>query len=384
MAMTPEHLLAQLLSPNGNFAEAFDNLIGLGESAIPAIVAAIERHRGIPELTAVLSALVLPDPVGALAALIENSDELSEVRDPAIVALGAHHDPRAFPVLAALLPTDRFAAAEALGELGDSRATEPLLALVSRYVGNEGTVPPDDEHLRSSGGCLDLRVVLAVAVALAKLGSTRLAATAVHLATVRVDREHPEADLVRAAAVRSLYYFAAPGVAAALHSATGDRNEDTARAALLGALYLGRPDEARLLISIVRRGGAMARYAAWCLEQWSGQPLECDRDGMYQPGRLASWWRELSDRCTDRVCYRFGMPVNILQLIDELPRDPENLREELSIRTGAYAVHPLLSGNPVSPRERAEIKSWWMANASRFSPGKLHRWGRTFEPSAVD
>jgi hypothetical protein len=84
------------------------------------------------------------------------------------------------------------------------------------------------------------------------------------------------------------------------------------------------------------------------------------------------------------VCYRFGVPVNILQLIHELPRDPENLREELSIRTGAHAVHPLLFGNPVSSRERAEIESWWIANASRFAPGKLHRWGRTFEPSAVD
>ena len=35
-------------------------------------------------------------------------------------------------------------------------------------------------------------------------------------------------------------------------------------------------------------------------------------------------------------------------------------------------------------QEHAAMRSWWKVNSSKFPAGKLHRWGRTFEPNAVD
>jgi hypothetical protein len=379
--MNPEQLVAQLLSPAEDVAAAFDGLVAAGASAVPALSAALDRGRGVPQLTAVLCSLELEDPVAALAPLVDGFDD---AHDAALRALGAHRDPRALTALLEALPVDRFAAAEALGELGSAQAIEPLRALVARHVGDDGAQLPPSEWLRTSARCLDLRLVLTVATALAKLGAPVLAGVSIHLATLRDDQEHAEANLVRAAAAQSLHHTVAPGVAAALRSAALDPDEDTARAALAGTLYLGRPEEVETWLAIISAGGATARRAAWCLERWSGETVPCEDDGRYAWPAVQRWWAAMSRRFSDRVCYRSGEPVQIGRLVDELPGDPLLLRAELHVRTGARPVQPLLTGHPVSAGEHAAVRAWWSANSARFPPGKLHRWGRTFEPSAVD
>lgn len=379
--MTPEKLVEQLLSPMADFAAAFDGLVAAGAAAIPALGAAIERGRGIPQLTAVLSSLELEDPVGALAPLV---DDMFDVHDAGLRALGAHRDERALPVLLAALPADRFAAAEALGELGSAAAVAPLLGLVRAYVGDDGTRLPGADALRSSAHCLDLRLVLTVATALAKLGQPALAGVAVHLATLRDAQEHADANLVRAAAARALHYMVAPGVAGALRSAALDADLDTARGALLGTLLLGRPDEAETWLAIVASRSDAAPIAAWCLERWTGEEVPSDEAGGYAWPEVQRWWASISHRFRDRVCYRSGAPIDVARLVDELARDPLTLRAELKIRTGARPLQVMLAGNPVSAGEHAAMRTWWQAHESEFPPGKLHRWGRTFEPSAVD
>jgi ferredoxin len=212
--MNIEQLVAQFLSPLGDFEAAFDDIVAAGRRAIPALVSAIERGRGIPQLTAALSALELDDPVGALEPLLDGTDA---VRDAGLLALGAHRDPRALPVIVEALPLARFVAAESLGDLGSADAVAPLLELVTKHVGAaDGVRLPGVDWLRSPVRCRDLRLVLTVATALAKLGQPMLDEVVIHLATLRGSREHPDASAVRAHAVRSLYYIATPGVAHAI------------------------------------------------------------------------------------------------------------------------------------------------------------------------
>jgi len=179
-------------------------------------------------------------------------------------------------------------------------------------------------------------------------------------------------------------YTVAPGVARALRDAALDPDTDTAQAALLGTLYLGRPDEVETWLAIVSSGTATARLAAWCLECWSGEPVPHAGGGTYEWPRVRRWWAETSRRFGDRVCYRSGAPVEIARLVEELAQDPLTLRADLNVRTGARPVQRLLTGNPVSIGEQAAMRSWWKVNSSKFPAGKLHRWGRTFEPNAVD
>lgn len=379
--MTPAQLVAQLLTPMADVAAAFDGLVAAGASAIPALAAALGRGRAVPHLTAVLCSLRLEDPVAALAPML---DDFDEVHDAALRALGAHRDPRALPLLVGALPIDRFIASEALGELGDPGAEGPLIELVRDLVGEDGSRLPPADWLRSPARCLDLRLVLTVATALAKLGRPALAGVAIHLATLRDDQEHAEARLVRAAAARALHHLVAPGVARALRGAAIDPDEDTARAALVGTLYLGRPDEVETWLAVIAAGGAMARRAAWCLEEWSGETIPRRDDGSHEWATVQRWWAAASRRFGDRVCYRLGEPVQVGRLVDELPNEPLLLRAELHVRTGAPPVQPMLMGNPVSAGEHAAVRAWWSHSAARFPPGKLHRWGRTFEPGAVD
>jgi hypothetical protein len=185
-------------------------------------------------------------------------------------------------------------------------------------------------------------------------------------------------------AVRSLYYIATPGVAEALRSAAKDPDKETARAALVGMMYLGRSAEAREWLSLLLSGSVTAKHAAWCLECWAGEALPIEDDGTYAQREVDRWKAETMPLFRDGVCYRFGAPVDIERLIEDLAHDPLTLRAELKVRTGTVPLQPLLAGYPVTNGELAAVRAWWKANSSKFPAGTLHRWGRTFEPTAVD
>ena len=377
--MTPHKMIEQLLTDEGmDSSVAIDGILALGAEAIAALVAALKEGRGVPQLTALLSALPLTDPVRDLAPLLADGDE---VRNAALRALGDSGDPGALPILVAALPTSRFVASEALGNLGRTEARVPLLGLVAEYVGSDGSMLPTGDLLTWEYSCMDLRVVAKVAAAMAKLGDETLAPVAIRLATLRHPGEIEDANLVRAAAAAALRYVTAPGVASALHAAALDRDADAARAALLGTLYLGRPDEVEVWLKRIAKGGVVGREALSCLESWSGSTFAGDRPVRGEDVRR--WWLAEAGRYPPGTCFRSGRPTDIGELVRRLTQEGEDLRFELRIRTGAACFHDGLSGYPPSPREITAIDDWWQSHAGDFPLGKLHRWGRSFDPTVV-
>lgn len=373
--------LEALLSGDGDFAALFDQVRGAGEAALPALAAAAQRGRGIPQLTALLTSLPLEAPIRALKAWLDNRDPLSEARPVALRALGARGDHRALPTLLDALDRDELVAAEALGDLGAPEAIDALEEVVRRYLG-EGE-RPEPAQLRDEDACLELRIALTAIAALAKLGSGRLAEVALRLATLRDEEECSTASLVRVHAVDCLRYVTAPGVARALREAAMDEDEEVARAALRGMLSLGRKEEAEAWIDVAERGGSLVEPALACLERWSGQSLHRASDHGAQVAELRRWWRRASRDVKSGVAYHAGQPVDLAALIRLLPEDPAELRLEVKARTGAPAVLEQLRGEPVPASERAALEAWWSAHAAGFPVGKLHRWGRTFEPDVV-
>lgn len=373
--------IERLLNDEGDFALHFDRVLSAGEAALPALAEVARRGRGIPKLTAVLSALPLEDPVGALLPWLEIRDPLSKERSMALQALGARGEHGVVKTLIDALPTDEVAAPEALGNLGCPEAVDALLAHVRTYLGNNTVI--ERSLLQDEDYCLEFRLALIGITALAKLGSNQLAAVPIQLATLRDEAESSRACLVRVQAVDCLRYVTAPGVAQALRSASTDRDEDTARAALRGMLFLGRKTEAEAWLEAVERGGPTAENALWCLERWAGQSWSRACNHRALAGEVRRWWRNSSHKFIEGVVYHGGAPVDLARLVRQLPEDPYDLRLDLKVRTGATPVLELLMGEPVPMSERVAVEAWWEGNVARFPAGKLHRWGRTFEPNAV-
>jgi hypothetical protein len=376
--MTTASDLVERLAGDAADPAAFDALIACGAPAIAPIVDALSQQRAVPVLTSVLAALRLPDPIASFEPLASNSS--GTVVEAALAALAATGDPRAIPILAA--SKRRFTAAIALGELGRAEAIPVLRGKVATWLGDDLRGLPPADWLSSSARQRDLRYILDVAAALARLGDHGLAAVAIHLAGVQGDDPDAGAE-IRGAAVQALCYLTAPGVARALHAAAGDPNEEVAVAAALALLYLGRPDEVPAWIAALDAGGTIAATARLCLEAFAGEHPRGTPGIAVSRSDAEAWWTRTASRFAAGTCYRLGQPAHPGLLLPLLEHDPWRIRAELRVKTGA----PIADGLgrwPVTPGERAAIDAWWQLDAARFPPGRLHRWGNSFAPGAVD
>jgi hypothetical protein len=225
----------------------------------------------------------------------------------------------------------------------------------------------------------DLFVVAAGAEALAKLGDGALVGAAIELARFAPSEDtgfHDGAQ-VRLQAVRALDVGVARGVAPALHAAVADGNREVAVAALRATLHLGRAGAVPTWLSALARADEqVAAEAEYCLAQLTGEaPPSSAKEAM-------AWWGRLDSRFDAGICYRLGQPATPGVLLSGASgRDSALARAELRHAGACVFVHVELSDT--TPRERAAIHAWWAANGARFTPGALHRWGRTFEPDAV-
>ena len=156
-------------------------LCEIGESAAEPLLACFEHADPDVRATAAFLFTALRDPgrsaEGPLIRLLDDADEL--VRQSAAYALGAHDARRAVPKLIALAtrpvqmpsreadpeawseayPYDACAAVDALGQLGDPRAVQPLIFLIDSQ-GTDG--PMYDEAVRALGLLGDFRAAQAV------------------------------------------------------------------------------------------------------------------------------------------------------------------------------------------------------------------------------
>jgi len=156
-------------------------LCEIGDAAVDAVLACFEHDDADVRATAAFLFTALRDSSGsaedALIGLLDDRDEL--VRQSAAYALGAHDSRRAVPKLIALAtrpvqmpsreadseawaecyPYDACAAVDALGQLGDPRAVQPLIFLVDSQ-GPEG--PLYEEAVRALGLLGDFRAAQTV------------------------------------------------------------------------------------------------------------------------------------------------------------------------------------------------------------------------------
>jgi HEAT repeat protein len=375
-----DSLIARAASGGDAGAEGIDLLVARGAAVVPAIVAALDRGRAIPLWTAVLVALEDDNRVPALIAHLDHPNH--GVTATLIRALGRCGDPAALESLLAELGRGRhlLAAVTALGELGMAQAIPALRSTAATVVGGSLSAERLGEVRRAAldnGDPSAPMLVATCAAALARLGDMSLAPAAIILSEPTDDVESFNDIGIRLDAVDALDALVAPGIAAALHAACDDPDSEIAEAAFDATARLGRASDVARWIVLAARNPERIDDVLRGIEAVTGEALDdVDLDG---------WWTEASRRFVPGICYVGGRPASPGMLLPGLRgSDVGTVKQELRARTGLRFVLDFFGGNPATPRELERIDGWWAEHRARFTPGALHRWGRSYDAGNVD
>lgn len=377
-------LISQALRKGARAQKAIARLVDMGIPAVPAIVDAIRAREKDPtwNLRKILLQIRDPDIVPIFIELIE--DQNSNLVLTAFEALGRFKDARAFdPLTNCLLDptkreTRRSQAAEALGELGDQRAIEKLLSVAREIVQQPDVAPAIKEYPISEGVEIDessLRLVLSIAIALAKLGNHEMAAVVTALVRYQSNDVYSDDEVIRTQAAEALHYVVGPGALSALRDALRDDYSEVRVKSIDAVFYLGVKEGINELMQCVDdENSSVSNNAIVRLGDLTGESF----DHNIGAGELQQWWRLYEGTYSTGICYRSGKPIwlpDVIALL-ETPRWRDQVVRELRILTGEDFGY-----NPYAPAEDQDdllkrTQVWWETEGHRFEAGCLYKYGR--------
>lgn len=380
--------------PAGNRA-AYE-LAALGPGVLPPLLEAIrtgprqDRHK----LCRVISRLRGEEAIPALISLLKDASLM--VQFAAIEGLQRARDPRALhPLLEQLLRWDnsdytRECVAAALGELRRPEAIPALLEVaeevlwdphdpgaVHRLVAREREKVPDDWQAEAGGR---LTLLVAVVVALAKLGRQELSPVVIDLMGFHFPEEEDAYDArrVREEAIAASIYVVGPGLLPALRAARRREpfGEDVVDFSLLKALfYLGLRESVDEFIACFEEGYPVGH--AWRIEGLVGETVPGELEA------LKAWWQERRRRFEPHVCYRWGEPIDVSRMVERLPGtlpiQTTMLLEELQVITGEDFEHDRTLPSELYEQDVQDridrARTWVRENGHRFEAGCLYKYG---------
>ena len=361
---------------------AVEALIARGTDALPALCSAIEEGRAFTTARTLLGWLDVTDRVEMLISLA--TDPRQSVRSAAIDQLGRTGDLRAVDAIMQAAAGDTYPAdcIRALGDFGSPVARAPLRSIITRSLGD--VARPERlselcEIATREGDPSELNLAAWGGHALAKLGDFSLTEVAATLARLRPSGDlATEAVLIRLRAIAALDVSVGPGIAAVLADCVSDPDGEVADAAVRAQLHLGRIRAADQWLNMFDpEDGDLVPSARRALSELTGRQPPKDAN------EARAWWTKRSKRYDPDVCYRFGVPASPVRLVVDAHRpDSAIARIELQQMLGLPFLESTLSPPPAA--ELAALDAWWHEHAGDFPFGKLHRWGRTYEPDACD
>ena len=142
--------------------------------------------------------------------------------------------------------------------------------------------------------------------------------------------------------------------------------------ACMGLGYLGDP---RIIPELIDRSGSrnpkIAAIASCALEIITGH-FETSEEPLLRP-RWQTWWDRNSGLFKVGYRYRFGKPMEIIQLIEQLKHDSREVRQaaydELVISTGVSLPFDVEGPWRVQQTHLFAWQSWWKENQDRFPMG---------------
>jgi len=369
---------------------AMQQLISIGIDAVPHILNVLnqaEPYGQRSRLNDVLLKISAPEIVPLLANSLDATN--IDLSITAFEILGHSGDERALsPLVERLISAEstsshRRQSAHALGELSDQRGVEPLLSLASNILHGQNDLDAALDRLLSEAeqefNVDHLRLIIAVATGLAKLGNHLLAPVVVGITSFNPEEsqlsELDDMQLVRAEAAQALCHTVGRGMLPALHSAVCEGNTETRDAALEALFYLGLPESIEILLSrIDDSSDQVANNALVWFNRLTGTDFEPFDD---DPSAIRAWWNDHCSEYQSGVCYRLGKPLSVENVIEQLrvPNSTRDIVRELYIITSK----DLGRDNRCSIQNEELFvlgQRWWNSQPEgRFSSGKLYKYG---------
>lgn len=392
-----EKLIAE--TGGGEAEHAVMKLVEFGTPVIQHIVDAI--HAGSSgnawRLSTVLSQIHNPEAVPVLIGLMSDEDPPSDsgnshyVALSAIKALGNSNEPEAVEALVEALRigmldpdghSGRIAhCADALGTLRRPETIGMLNDAVDRISNAPHVAPaiagePPDEKLYIDEDLLS--TLLRLIIALAKLGEHDSVSKVIALTGYIGSSEYSVYQTVRAEAAKALQHTVGPGAFAAIRSSLRDEYYEVRLEAMYAAFYLGAREAISELIECRDdEHPFLSNNIPVILEEITGASFF----GFEERDNMLSWWEANQDYYEPGICYRFGQPVDLEQVILSLKYSDkrEGAIKELRTVTGEnFGFNPYI---PIEKQTRlfSDARSWWAENGARYEKGALHKYGRQID-----
>jgi hypothetical protein len=268
-------------------------------------------------------------------------------------------------------------AAEALGELGDPRAIEVLLNVSNHILSEPDIAPaigglplPEDVEVDESM----LRLLLSVAIALAKLGNHTMASIVISLLHYNSSDVYSDDEMIRTQAARALQYIVGSGIFRALQDALHDAYDEVRLNAIDAIFYLGIRDAiSELILCVNDESTRVSEHVLTRLGDLTGKRFE----DAVQLEDLQMWWSQHEKEYDSGICYRLGKPLWLPDVIALLKKKLQKSQviQELQIITGldfGYSPHVAVKSQ-TAVLKRAQ--AWWEQEGGHFEAGSLYKYG---------
>lgn len=377
--------LIGIIRENGACVQtAITNLFAFGNEAVQPIIEEVRQSplNRIRVFTQILLAVSQRDLVSVMGPLLD--DDHVNLELTAYEGLAQSKDILALPLLLGKLADGsrsdfrRSLAARALGELGFTCARTSLIEVVHEVLG-----PAIDRtslmQLISSSDEFDedrLRLVLEIAIAMAKLGDHELLSVPVAILACRSGQDN---RTIRAEAARAFQYIVGPGLFPSIQEALHDDAPEVRLEAIDAIFYLGVKESISELVFLTQDNDEeVAEKAKSSIlklaDKWlnGSEYVECMSTEEFQ-----EWWSHTQDNFDASVCYRLGEPMRLFRVTELLKPQAylEILRELLIITGQDFSVFPFSSFEEQTIQSRRKAERWFEGRSHLFEPGHLYKYG---------
>lgn len=213
------------------------------------------------------------------------------------------------------------------------------------------------------------------AVADVRLGNLRSLPRLYSVALLGIGQDAEASALARELTLIALRSAAAPGLVS-LFEAVVRKGGEAAELAVTAWAGLGRPEDVPRLLRFQKRAALAGRVHTGIRAMIGDEPpLPIER----------AWWAgNWAERLTPGVCHLRGLAATPGPHVEATRAGGDDARDRLRELTGLPWLQTGLPPRFLTPRESSLLDEFWPARAADFPPGKLHRWGRSHDPSVVD
>lgn len=370
-------LIQETIADEASAEKAVAKLVSIGMPSVPAVINAIRSGSGdIWKLSQVLLQIRHPDLVPVFIELLQQKN--TDLIMIASEGLGQSRDERALqPLLNALSDGRQSMAVEAMGELRNPQAVEPLVKVAKEILNQPSVSQAIEEILDIDKEDFDespVRFLPTIIIALAKLGNYEIAPVTISLTRYHSDGIYSDAEIIRTNATKALQYVVTPGMFPALQAALNDDYDEVRLQAVDSLFYLGTKEVIPELIACVQDENSIVRNNVLVrLHDLTDTWFKDDA----KVGELQEWWEQHQTEYERGVCYRLSKPLHlpdVIVLLDDI-YNQKTIMQELKVITGInFGSHPdAVSQSPGVLVQLAQ--EWWKEEGHNFEDGCLYKYG---------